>query len=153
MRRSWNLLSSNCVCGCWRISHGAADGRCRIFSPTTSLRPRGAQRQANCGKPSPLRSNRTRPPDICLWIHRNALYFQRPTLVARVDLQTNVLRGAIADGAAAEIIRDIRGACPERSRRAQNDNDGLRFCSFLTCSSSSSESYLARFYERIAPGS
>ncbi len=96
---------------------------------------------------------RTGPIDIRLWIHRNALYFPRPTLVARVDLQTNVLRGAIADGAAAEIIRDFRGACPERSRRAQNDNDGLRFCSFLTCSSSLGESYLPRFYERFALGS
>ena len=70
-----------------------------------------------------------------------------------VDLQTNVLRRAIADGAAAEMIRDFRGACPERSRRAQNDNDGLRFSLFLTCSDSPSESYLARLNERFALGS
>src|SRR5213080_649264 len=49
---------------CRRISHGPADGRCGIFSPASSLRACGAQPEANCDKPSPLRSNRTGPIDI-----------------------------------------------------------------------------------------
>ncbi len=51
---SWDLLSANCICWCWRISGGAIDGRCGIFSAAPSLRSRGVQREANCGKPSQI---------------------------------------------------------------------------------------------------
>src|SRR4029450_2263169 len=66
----------------WRIVAGAGDGRYRIFSPALSQRSRHIQPQANSGKFSSLRGNRTRTSDTGLWIYRNALRFRRPIVDA-----------------------------------------------------------------------